>query len=165
MKKVLFAAICSVLLFFFGLNAYAVDKTDCTATATVIRQIVILETNGIDFGNIYDTINQDCRMDPSDGSMSGDACASATGTAGVIQVQGSSSGTVDIEVVQGADVNNIAFEPALDNVGTTALAGQALSAASPGALDVKVGGLLTVSGTQPAPGATNFSYTFRCTYP
>lgn len=163
MKKMLVVTICSVLLFLFGSNAYAVDKTDCTMQATVIRQIVITETNGINFGNIYDTTAQTCRMNPADNSLSGTACGSASGTAGIIHVEGAQSAALDLTLVAGANVDTISFVPAFDNVGGTTDNTKSLSGASPGTLDVNVGGLLTVTGS-PTTGVKNFTYTFRCTY-
>lgn len=163
-KKAFIGIICSGFLFLFGSNAYAVDKTDCTMQATVIRQIVITETNGINFGNIYDTINLTCRMNPADDSLAGTACGSASGTAGVIHIEGAQSAAVDLEVIAGANVDNIAFVPALDNAGTATDNTQSLSAANPGTLDVNVGGLLTVGAIAPSAGVKNFTYTFRCTY-
>ncbi len=162
MKKLLVVIICSVMLFLFGSNAYAVDQTG-TMTATVIRQIVIAETNGIAFGNIYNTINQTCRINATDTTLTGTACGAATGTRGLFQVQGQSNGAIDIAVAAGADVDGIAFAPRLDDANAVASTGT-LSAANPGVLDVNVGGLLTVGGAAPPVGGKNFTYTFSVTY-
>ncbi len=164
MKKSLVVTICSVLLFLFGSNAYAVDLATCTMQATVIRQIVITETNGINFGNIYDTVAQTCTMNPADNSLAGTACGTAAGTAGIVHIEGAQSAAVDLEVIAGANVDNIAFVPAFDNVGTQTDNTRSLSAANPGTLDVNVGGLLTVGAIAPTAGVKNFTYTFRCTY-
>ena len=164
MKKGLIAAICSAMIFSVGSTAFAVDLTTCSMQATIIRQIVITETNGINFGNIYDTTTATCRMDPATGNLTGTACGAASGTAGVIHVVGAQSAAVDLEVIAGAAVDNITFAPAFNNVGATTDTTKSLSAANPGTLDVNVGGLLTVGAVAPSAGVKNFTYTFRCTY-
>jgi len=164
MKKGLIAVICSVLIFGFGSTAFAVDKTDCNMTVIVIRQIVISETNGIDFGTIYDSPNGTCAMDPATGNLTGDACATASGTAGVIHIEGAMSAALDLELVAGTAVDGISFVPDFDGAGTTTDNTKSLSAASPGTLNVNVGGVLTVGTTTPTAGTKPFTYTFRCTY-
>ena len=144
----------------------AATQATGAASATVVAAASITTNTAMLFGNIYNTDTDTCTLAPNDNSLTGSACASSTGTAGIFDITGTATTAIDITITGTTlTANDVTFAPSWWDGSTvvTALTGPVTTDGA-GTFTLQVGGTLTNGPGVVVGTATVFGYTVDVAY-
>jgi hypothetical protein len=141
--------------FFIAAQANAVDGTG-TAKITLVTPLTVAEKDQMEFGNIDSTKDDTCSIDTA-GALTGNSCIAGGNApvAGSFDITGENRNISLSAAASGPAVAGVVFAPALDSASAT-ITGNALN--------VKVGGTMTITAASAVDGAYNLGYTLTVTY-
>ncbi|MBY4676498.1 hypothetical protein [Marinobacterium arenosum] len=129
------------------------------ATPTALAADSYQINSTIDFGRIMNESGSNCHLSATTTALSGSACIDSLGTIGDIDITVTPNQSYTITVFPpGAQVNQISFQPALENGGNS----DTVNVDASGTFNLRIGGTLTIGGAAPIAGSpTSFSYTIQ----